>query len=1076
MSIQRKYPVRSGWGLAYLLAGYLFVTMANAQLGDTSSLPVNGWLLPATVQALEQQMRDAYQTRKSCKPEPPIEVRLDLSHAPSLGQPVQVVFSVLPFEYLHNAEISWDVSEGITLLTRPQPLQNLQIDTKGVSQYRLVVQFNRPGRYEIAASVVERGNGFTMGRRVHLYFDVRPDGTIEVSRLPFYEPRKEPPQAQEVSPSEQITQPAPDSIAQFGTPPPPQFQPVNDDQTVSPQGPTGTARVRGYFRYRHRDGTLHGAYGALVQIWDRDNWSGDDLLAEAICGSDGFFETPDFDNGNDGDPFDDASQEPYVRWFARNGRVNVTHYTDGHNFQVNGPSRTDLPDGVWDIGSWFIDTDGPGSYPDDGVEAAYEICDALSRAWASYNYGLGYDLALVNCRWREGGSDGPIYEGGPRRITLRDGDQQDDSVIFHEYGHHVMQMVKGGFPPGSGGAHAWFGCYNGGLAWSEGWATYSGQSSLGNTTYCDTPGVGDSANFCVNVETTTGNCLDGTAGTTGEASVASALWDVYDNLGGDPHTRDRLALGRNEIWDTFANGGTINHMMDFINAWFARGHDFDSAFRDIMRDHRILPEISNFVTVEIDHTYRGDLVVDVGVGNPDAPLYSKRIWNRAGGSADNLYIQESVADAPSFYLNNPSENVVWFCKVYDGAGADQGTLRRFSLTTNTTYVSGNVPQPVTDFNSTFAFYPTRTARHALIGLDHTYRGDLVVTIGAGDPSSPLWSRVVANRTGGSLDHMWCQVDLSSATAYLPPNPSTCNMRGWWVKVEDRAGGAQGTLHTFRINNNGTVTTTNDPSQSIVDFGTAYLRQWGDSVHTAIVLTSGAYGQTVPLQVRMNAVNLGSWICNRVINFSVDGNPVGSDDTDTNGWAVVNYTIPESLSVGTHNVTFAFAGDFFFNARSATVAALTVQKANTSLTVPNRSGFIGQTVQLQATLRRTTDNATLSGKTVQFRVDGNLVGSANTNASGVATLNYTIPNISCGNHTLQASFASDSWYNASTGNGTLQVRLQGDVDGNRVVDDADLLRVLFAFGQTGSRPEDVNGDGVVDDADLLTVLFNFGRSC
>jgi len=42
----------------------------------------------------------------------------------------------------------------------------------------------------------------------------------------------------------------------------------------------------------------------------------------------------------------------------------------------------------------------------------------------------------------------------------------------------------------------------------------------------------------------------------------------------------------------------------------------------------------------------------------------------------------------------------------------------------------------------------------------------------------------------------------------------------------------------------------------------------------------------------------------------------------------------------------------------------------------------------------------------------------------------------------------------------------------VIDDADLLAVLFAFG--GSDPQaDLNGDGVVDDADLLTVLFNFG---
>ncbi len=1068
------HPLPGSWGAKLLLASCVFVMLANAAPEGTCSS--NACVLPATMQALEQQMREAYQARKSCKPEPPIEVRLELAQSPVRSQPVQVVFSVLPFEFLHNAEISWDVSEGISVLSRPQPLQNLQIDTKGVSQYRLTVQFNRAGKYEIAASVVERGNGFTMGRRVHLYFDVRPDGTIEVSRLPFWEPLKEPPAAQEVPPSERITPPAPDSLAHLGIPPAPQSEPVNDDETVSPQGPTGTARVRGYFYYRHRDGTLHGAYGALVQIWDDDSWSGDDLLAEAVCGSDGFFETPDFDNGNDGDPFDDASQEPYVRWYARNGRVNVVHYTGGHNFQVNGPSSTDLPDGVWDIGGWFIDTDGPGNYPDDGWEAAYEICDALSRAWASYYYGLGYDLALINCRWQEGGSDGAYYEGGSQRITLRDGDQQDDSVIFHEYGHHVMQVVKGGFPPGSGGAHSWFGCYNGGLAWSEGWATYSGQSSLGGTTYCDTPGVGDSANFCVNVETTTGNCFDGTVGTTGEASVLSSLWDVYDNLAGDPHPRDRLALGRSAIWDTFVNGGTLNHMLDFVNAWFARGYDYDSAFRDIMRDHRILAEISNFVTVEIDHTYRGDLVVDVGVGNPDAPLYSKRIWNRAGGSADNLYIQESVADAPSFYLNNPDESVVWFCKVYDAAGLDQGTLRRFSLTTNNTYVSGNVPQPVTDFNATYAFYPTRTARHALIGLDHTYRGDLVVTIGAGDPSSPLWSRVVANRTGGSLDNMWCQVDLSSAAAFLPPDPRTCDMRGWWVKVEDRAGADEGTLHTFLINNNGSITDTNDADQPIVDFSTSYLRQWGDSVWTAITPVTGAYGQTVPLSVRMNAVNLVSWICNRAIAFSVAGNPAGSANTDVNGWASVNYTIPESLAVSTHNVTFAFAGDFFFSARTATVAALTVQKANTSLSVVNRSGFIGQTIQLQATLRRTTDNAPLTGRSVQFRIDGNPVGSANTNASGIATLNYTIPNIACDNHTIQAVFAGDSWYNAGSGDATLTVRLQGDVNGDHVVDDADLLAVLFAFGQTGSRPEDVNSDGVVDDADLLIVLFNFGQSC
>jgi probable HAF family extracellular repeat protein len=63
--------------------------------------------------------------------------------------------------------------------------------------------------------------------------------------------------------------------------------------------------------------------------------------------------------------------------------------------------------------------------------------------------------------------------------------------------------------------------------------------------------------------------------------------------------------------------------------------------------------------------------------------------------------------------------------------------------------------------------------------------------------------------------------------------------------------------------------------------------------------------------------------------------------------------------------------------------------------------------------------------------------------------------------------------------------EGDTNGDGCVDDADLLRVLFAFGTVGTaespwgiplRHEDINHDGIVDDADLLIVLFNFGQGC
>jgi len=56
----------------------------------------------------------------------------------------------------------------------------------------------------------------------------------------------------------------------------------------------------------------------------------------------------------------------------------------------------------------------------------------------------------------------------------------------------------------------------------------------------------------------------------------------------------------------------------------------------------------------------------------------------------------------------------------------------------------------------------------------------------------------------------------------------------------------------------------------------------------------------------------------------------------------------------------------------------------------------------------------------------------------------------------------------------QFSIAGDVNNDDVIDDADLLQVLFAFG-SADADSDVNGDGVVDDADLLVVLFNFGAS-
>ena len=115
----------------------------------------------------------------------------------------------------------------------------------------------------------------------------------------------------------------------------------------------------------------------------------------------------------------------------------------------------------------------------------------------------------------------------------------------------------------------------------------------------------------------------------------------------------------------------------------------------------------------------------------------------------------------------------------------------------------------------------------------------------------------------------------------------------------------------------------------------------------------------------------------------------------------------------------------------------------------------------------------------------------TASGGMENLNTTYASLLTDGSVLVRAFAisPDGRYIVGTGYNAATNRteaflldtgfpLRGDVDRNGCVDDADLLAVLFAFGQTGSNlgRVDVNCDGVVDDADLLIVLFNFGGGC
>jgi hypothetical protein len=181
--------------------------------------------------------------------------------------------------------------------------------------------------------------------------------------------------------------------------------------------------------------------------------------------------------------------------------------------------------------------------------------------------------------------------------------------------------------------------------------------------------------------------------------------------------------------------------------------------------------------------------------------------------------------------------------------------------------------------------------------------------------------------------------------------------------------------------------------------------------------AGLGGQKVLLRAAIRRYSDGQFLVGQTVTFQVDGTTVGTAVTQSNYIASLNYTIPASLTPGVHTLSASFAGDVNYNASSRN-ATLTVHD-NTLLQLPPVSGVAGQSVLLRAAVRRYPDGVFLAGKTVTFKIDGTTVGSAVTQSNFIASLNYTIPaSLGPGSHTLTASFAGDSDYNACTQTSTL----------------------------------------------------------
>jgi hypothetical protein len=178
-----------------------------------------------------------------------------------------------------------------------------------------------------------------------------------------------------------------------------------------------------------------------------------------------------------------------------------------------------------------------------------------------------------------------------------------------------------------------------------------------------------------------------------------------------------------------------------------------------------------------------------------------------------------------------------------------------------------------------------------------------------------------------------------------------------------------------------------------------------------------YGAPVTLTATLLSGSSG--IQNKTITFKVNNVVVGTGTTNASGVATFTYT--PVLAPGSYTINADFATDSWYQAASAPVKTLTVNKASTTL-APNTGLTVvyGQSVNLTGTLTRTDNGATISGKPVEFKVGGTtLAPLMNTNGTGVATYAWTA-NLPAGTYTFDVGWAGDATYNGASGSTTLTV--------------------------------------------------------
>ncbi len=293
-------------------------------------------------------------------------------------------------------------------------------------------------------------------------------------------------------------------------------------QIFQPQASINNISIRGKMSLKVANNSYKAAWGWVVRAWQNVGgiWV---FLGWTYVNTDGSWQLSL--------PVTVPNMPVRIEYQTKNRFVSIQDangnpYTWGDNWNLTGTTT--------DIGSRYADLTVNGDLP--AVDRLYA---GATQIWVKfYNNGMNalrdqpiqvfFPNTLSSGRCINNDGSGPYawscsyWNDGKIYIIPAHG---SESVVQHEIGHSINSYYwRGDMPPGSGGTHNLWDCYNNGLALTEGFAnfiTYWTQFDRGNTSPV-------AAYFNMNVESLpAGVCGNQTA----EMRIAATLWDLYDTHG-----------------------------------------------------------------------------------------------------------------------------------------------------------------------------------------------------------------------------------------------------------------------------------------------------------------------------------------------------------------------------------------------------------------------------------------------------------------------------------------------------------------------------------------------------------------